>query len=550
MHTHILRIASMLPVLGATLLLAACDTTICLGSFCFGGSGPPPPQDTPGSYSYYSQEAFTNPNLSSFCLSSYDMNCVFIVNANFGQPLSGAGWSINNGNTDGFINGAWTVTETTASQVIADTANVVYIDSHGGVFGGLATICLRDCNGSQVGGTVGVGTGDIPSRWSGPTWLIVDACDVVQPGVGWESVFGGHLHGILGYNAQVDGLNLSGYAALTKYIIGYDTAMDAWEQAVAAGSDFSHIAMLVPNANTYDRIEARGGPHFGYDGDTNPVYYYCCNTQGGVTPGSVARLGSPTSTVYSLTPEQMNESYWYNLYGGANVPHSYTTPSSNEHLYRNPYVLVNHYLASGGLLVASSATGTARGLSESAAYQFALSWIQSNGGLPSDAVLTFTGDETVAPTQLPVVVGGAYPNVRQYAFIWRHGSSGILSGDKIQVNVDDEGTWRIACDKSPDPPFRRTCHRTNEWLAKGHITTYVRVWRSIGSTTSSIIRHAYTLPQQIVPSQASGNALCASDMTLASSVATPCDVYVDSVTKRAGFVDPSTGALLSVTERL
>ena len=121
-----------------------------------------------------------------------------------------------------------------------------------------------------------------------------------------------------------------------KLIAGYDTAIDAWEQATRVSNSPNLMAMLIPSANAADVIEAAGGPHFGYNGDTNPEYYFIMS-DGSVGVVSPFTFSSAPRTAYALTPESMNESYWYNYYGGSNVPSTITHPSGNENVYRNPY---------------------------------------------------------------------------------------------------------------------------------------------------------------------------------------------------------------------
>src|SRR5579872_2790084 len=134
-------------------LLAGCNQ-FCFGSFCFGGS-PPPPVDFPGTFSSYEQEAFTNED--AFCLNSNDSNCTFGVNGSLDTPLVQNGWNLHNDITDGYVSGSWTTAETTESQFISDNSNLVYISSHGGISGNQSIICLRDCNGSATGGTIAIG---------------------------------------------------------------------------------------------------------------------------------------------------------------------------------------------------------------------------------------------------------------------------------------------------------------------------------------------------------------------------------------------------------
>lgn len=556
--TKALRLTASLLAALAAVTLYGCDTAICFGSICLGGS-PPPPQDQPGSFSYYAIMSYTGQD--NLCLGNGghvvtgavnpdDPNCFWSVNNNFAQPLTSKSWAETVGDTDGYISGNWT-TATTEAQVLADHSNLVFILSHGYAPYGAANsmICLRNCDSVTIGGTSSIVSSDMV-RWNGSNWLIVDGCDAVQPFSGWESTFGGSLHGVLGYRGLTSPMSAAGLTTLANLIAGYDTAMDAWEQANRASWGQQNLGMYIPNANKPDAIERAGGPHFGPNGSTAPVFYYCCDNLGNATPGSISRLPSASSQVYSLTPETMNETYWYNLYGGGNVSSRITYPSNNEHLYRNPYVMVDHFLASGGLIVAAPPTGTGKGFSQDDALSYAQSWVSSNGGWPSDATLSYAGAEIISPTQLPVDDGAPYPQVRQYVFKWRHGQSGVILGDKLEVAVDDHGTWTVACTRNPDPPYNPRCYLTTPWKPSFHIVGYTRVWRSIASSVRQITRlHTYTVRQPLVPSTP-GNALCSSDMTDPNSIAKPCDMYLDSTGTVNGYVDPSTAGLLGTSEKL
>jgi hypothetical protein len=567
-----LRLVVLFSVLSVPLV--GCDVWSYLHS---GGGGP---SDAPGSLSYYSQLDFTR-GLDPFCLLSTDTSCDFDVNASLAQPLQATyKWTLNNFITDGIINGIWTSAETTEAQFISDKSSFVYISSHGGLFqGGKAIICLRDCvpGFPSSGGTTAISPTDLPFAWKGPNWLIVDACKVVQPGYGWESRFGGNLHGILGFNVNTNGINGGGLQYLAKLIGTYVPAMDAWEKVVAYENVSPQIAMLVPTANEGDVIEAAGGPHFGINGMSFPTYFYT-NTKGQLTTQVVARRvpGNPASspslntTVYSLVPEQMNESAWYQRYAGDSGTISY--PSSNEHDYDSPSASVRHFGASGGVVVALHATGTAQGISQAAAYQYALSFVQNNGGLPADAALTFQGTETMSPVPpMPTCPGGyllpagygmtfckalipygawisntfPYPSVRQYVFIWRHAYNGIVSGDKIQVNVDDDGGYIIG-----STTHGSIYYWTGRWNPVPHVNTYVRVWRTLGAPIGSISRVQYSLSPELSGSAPAGGALCSTEMSSPVSVAAPCDVYTNAATLSTDFIDPASGSREATSEAL
>lgn len=236
----------------------------------------------------------------------------------------------------------------------------------------------------------------------------------------------------------------------------------------------------------------------------------------------------------------MNESYWYSYYGGGSVPSTTTHPTSNEDLYRNPYVTVDHYLASGGILVSAARTGTAKGFAASDAYQYATNWIQNNGGLPSDAALTYAGEEVMQPDSTQATSDQPYPNRVSYIFTWRHASSGILANDKITVAVDDAGhltkyykdyyVWNPVCKCELEKVLP---YYAPPWVPVYHITTYARVWRTLAAPVQ-------TITPQIT---ASSYAYCASDMTAPTSQAIPCGI--DASSSGPTYRSLMTGAVVS-----
>lgn len=528
-----LRFAGPLALLA---LLAGCQFTNCGGTQCGTSTS-----DEPGSFSYYAQISF-NPNGSnnSFCFNN-DSSCTYDVRDNFAAPLQQAGWTLNNGVTSAVLNGAWTGPDVTADDINNEHPSMLYVFSHGGMAGGTdPQICLYNCDGSTWGGDYSWGSQTLPAQWNGPNWLILDVCDVVQQTTAWDSIFGGSLHGILGWNANThEGLSEpgdAGYQTFDKLIEGYDTAVDAWEQSARVTDSPSMMAMLIPAQNSGDAIEAAGGPHFGYNGDTNPEYYFI-QSDGTVGVVSPMALSAEPSQAYSLIGEQMNESYWYNYYGGGGVSSAITHPSSNEDLYRNPYVTVTHYLASGGIVVNAGRTGTAKGFSAGDALQYALNWIQDNGGLPSDAVLTYAGDEVVQPNSVQPTSDQPYPNRTSYVFTWRHANSGILSNDKITVAVDDAGhlttynmrTYNVRCGC-----WYERAYQAPPWVPVYHVSTYARVWRTLGAPT-----------QTINPTiTGSSYAYCASDMAAPVSEAVPC--AVSGTSSGRTYRSLATGAVISL----
>ena len=529
----------------SVLALAGCDASdlICYFQQCNNAS-----TDKPGSYSYYAIETFNGPiGEQEFCRPygtlgepTDDSSCFYKAKLNLFTPLHNNGWSALNAITDGNLNGTWTTPDVTAATIIVDAPNLMYISSHGRIINNAAMICLRRCDGQQYGNDYATGPPILPSSWDGPNWLAVDACDVVLPNVGWERLFGGNLHGILGFNTDGYGLNEAGLAQFAKDIEGYNKAETAWEDATGAAGVEGAISMLVPTANANDAIEASGGPHFGYNNDTQPQYI-AMGPDGTVGPQTVSTLGSAPTSVYSLNAEQMDESYWYNYYGGGSVPSTTSHPSSNEDLYRNPYVSVDHYLASGGLSVVTAATGTAKGFSGAQAYQYALSWIQNNGGLPSDAVLTFAGDETMSPAPSQPTQDQPYPGVRAYSFMWRHANSAVLDNDFIQINVDDHGsltqyqtkTWNVHCGC-----WVWYTYYAAPWIPKYHMRMYVRVWRTLAAALSTF-KASFT-------AQAYG--YCATDMTQPQSQATPCGVNFSS--GRTTYTDLKYGGPVGAGENI
>jgi hypothetical protein len=360
----------------ALVLVAGCNPTSLICGLVECGNATAP-VDSPGTFSYYA--IVTYGDGSTLCPGSTN-DCIYGVSNNLGTPMQNNKWTLSNGVTEAIVGGSWTA-DPTATSIINETANLLYVNSHGNVLNGnQAEVCLRNCNDSQFGNDYAWGPSDIPNPWSGPTWLVLDSCDVVQPNVGWEGVFGRNLHGILGWNGGTYALTDSGLQAFARAIGQYSTALDAWDTALAQTSDASLASALVPLQNESDDIEARGGPHYGYDGDTNPVYLSYAN---GSLQAQIAMLSSAPASTYSLIGESMNETYWYNFYGGGSVASETIHPTTNEDLYRNPYVYVDHYLGSGGLMAVTPATGTAKGFYQDDALQYAEEWIASSGGAAS-----------------------------------------------------------------------------------------------------------------------------------------------------------------------
>lgn len=381
---HVIR--TLILTLAFPLTLSGC-LSVGIGS---GGASVPS-----GTFSYYSEVSFANEN--AFCLLSSDLSCIYALKNDFGSPMIKNGWQLHSGLTDGYINGQWT-TPTTASQIISDSSNLVYLSSHGNTSNGQTTICLRYCNGNAYGNSIAINTVGIPGAWGGPNWLIVDACSAVQQNEGWEAKFGGQLHGILGFYVDGYGLQTSGRNTLASDIHNGVPAIKAWEDATAANDVTPQLSMLVPDRNASDVIEASGGPNFGYNGDTGPSYYQ------GQPDGSVVVTppqGLTTTNVYDLVPESVNETQWYDKYGSPTG--TWVTPSSNEHKFVSSGSIVTHYLASGGIIAEQNASGTAGAIGESAAQTYALNWLSKNGGLPTDAVLSYVGKMT-----------NPYPNAINY----------------------------------------------------------------------------------------------------------------------------------------
>lgn len=479
------------------------------------------------------------------CLDSTDLSCVYDIKENLASQLQADGWHTNSAVTDGYINDAWTEPDTTASMIAGERPNLLYVNTHGGIVNGQAYICLRNCDESGFGSDYSFGPPTLPFAWNGPNWLVIDSCSAVLPNIGWENTFGGSLHGILGWNSEVQASEDDAQAEFTKLIAGYDSAADAWENATALSPDSESMEMLIPATNASDSIEASGGPHFGPNGSTNPQAYFI-GADGQVVVSSVSKLSSAPQAIYALVPEQMDEAYWNSYYGGGSVPSTVTHPSSNENLYRNQYALVDHYLASGGLFVATAATGTARGFSSADAYQYALNWIQTNGGLPSDAVLTYAGDETVSPTATQPTSDQPYPGTRQYTFVWRHANSAILDHDKIQINVDDAG--KLTLYSKPGRSIYnagcqcmiqlQTYYYGSPWVPVYHIHTYVRLWRSLGAPIQAFV----------ATRTAQSYGYCSSDMVAVISEAIPCGITAGA--SGVLYQDLKTGASISSSEAL
>jgi hypothetical protein len=513
----------------------------------------------PGSFSYYSVVTFDSENslCDSFSNSPEYAQCFYGVRNDLGSPLN-LTWTLDTGMTDGIINGVQTAA-ITASQFANDTSNLVYISSHGYVNSGQSYICLRSCTGgADYGGTTAISTADtanIPNAWNGPNWLIVDACAVVDKNQGWESKFGGNLHGVLGFSVAADGTT-SGLGTLAKNINSYSmTALQSWAGAIVNSRSNQQIGMVIPNANAGDYIEGSNGPNFGTSGNTFGSYYDYEGIPGGMAVTQPS--GMNTASVYSLAPEAVDESQWYSLYG--NPAGAKSTPNSNEHDFVSATAIVSHYLASGGVFAEAPASGTAGAISQQAAYQFALSFIANNGGLPADAILSYAGQTTnpnsnvviQQPTSVTAADFPEFTNVRDWVFIWRHKKSGILLGDKIQVNVDDAGYWTavpelcavkgqiVIVNPGQPPAPLGTCH-VPPWNSSPQVEFYDRVWRTLGAATASVATSTPNSPTSKAKQSIAG--LCASAIDDPVSQARPCQEFLDTPDSVRYYVDLGTGA--------
>ncbi len=538
-----MRLRSLVRVLlfSAVVLVAGCDYD---GIICdlYGECGASTPQsDQPGSFTLLAMIDFADGNIDDLC-QTHDptYSCFYDLSYNFGAQMSANGWDGTRLETDGVVDGAWTPA-ITESDFISTHSNLLYFSSHGSPDGEL---CLRNCN-NGTGGNSSIEPGDMIA-WSGANWLVIDACGAVNLDSPWAGTFGGSLHGILGFNQDIHGLSNGAQATFVQQIKGFSTAVNAWDLATAFDSVSPFATAMIPAPNKFDVIEAAGGPHFGPNGSTNPQFYDAIS--GHLQVATIAKMAVAPGQTYSLVPESMNEGYWNTYYGGSSIASTISHPTPNENVYRSPYVYVDHYLASGGLMVATAETGTAKGFGEDDAYQYALSWLADNGGLPSDAVLTYSGIQTVSPTSVSATADAPFPAVRQYIFVWRHAYSGVVGGDKIQVNVDDAGAPTTYITDTGNA-YNAKCRCTEPhyvyrmgapWIPVYHMHVYVREWRTIGAPTG---------PFKVT---AVGNAtafgLCASSMSSPQSIATPCGLV--STGDGTGAIDLVSGAQTAKAEEL
>lgn len=528
----------------------ALPLSIFAGCNLFASSGGPP--DMPGVVSSYSVMNFTNGALSDFCSLPNEPACFYTVDNSFTSVLTNANWAAAQDLTEGIINNQWTSPKIQANTILGDTPNLMYIGSHGGIISNQAIICLVDCipGTTQVGGSTAIGIPDIPKKWAGPNWLLVDACNVVQPNVGWEGVFGGSLHGILGFGGNYSGLSGSSLDAFATALTSFSTAFNAWSAAFPKNDQPNSATMLIPNANLADVIEATGGPHFGYNNSTSPIYYVWSQNQ--FVPQTVNRLVTQPPSGYQLVGESMDENAWINQYGGNNVPHQILT-RSNSHVWISAGAIVHHYLASGGLSAVTPATGTAQGIGIDDALAYAQSFVANNGGLPTDAALTYGGILTDQPNQYQALQGAPYPNNLSYMFIWRHSTSGVLGNDKIVVTVDDSGglTRYTRSYRYWDPHCQcwhegYTYYYDEPWVPQLHMSNYSRVWRvpDLRHPLAFSRRRGQRRPQP--NGSLTGYAYCASDMAYPANIAYPCQVF-SSPTDNT-MVDVLTGGVDTMTE--
>jgi hypothetical protein len=136
-----------------------------------------------------------------------------------------------------------------------------------------------------------------------------------------------------------------------------------------------------------------------------------------------------------------------------------------------------------------------------------------------------------------------YPNVRHYTFVWRHASSGLQGGDKMQIDIDDNGRFEREC-ADYDPPMRNHCYTTSTWDPEFHVAVYVRVWRQLGSVISDQSSTASPNTSDVYV----GNALCGTDMANQTSTASPCQAYQNNTTGITTFYNASTAVAIAGSE--
>ena len=144
----------------------------------------------------------------------------------------------------------------------------------------------------------------------------------------------------------------------------------------------------------------------------------------------------------SLVNESINDAALVSQYkanlGGATINNDGTTYDVLMPNFR----VTHYYGTSGAIIYYSQANNNPMTFSETAAQQFATSFVQQNMNLPSDAVLT-------SVLQFwEVLPSGSAVNVA-YEFIWHHAGS-LQGADAIKLIVDDAQTSHLTCTK-PSP---------------------------------------------------------------------------------------------------
>lgn len=362
--------------------------------------------------------------------------------------------------------------------------------------------------------------GMIPDDWTmqpinNERWLYILACDALSPkrdandqiihdqngnpipNDAWNQAFGYSLHGVYGYWDPYSGNYGTNYSVahsiaqnswVSSGTFGYPTAFDAFEKAnvddtlgwAVIDGIYSHGDSVSAAPDGYvvsgDSIQSIGQLELfmgrGAIYNTYPIP--------SLTPGSQAQS-------HALVPESIDENAWIAHYQDSST--TVVRQPGITTVYQTGGAAI-HYQNSGGIKYETNSTGTAKGVDSSTALSTANSFIQQNGGMPSDAALRLVAADIVMP------LDHSYgPTVVAYVIEYGH-SAAVVGYDGIKVKVDDAG-YRICIQWDR---FRGYCVKWG-WQAVPHVSYYYRLWRSLGSPLGSQQTLGFNVPSGTVLSQ-------------------------------------------------
>lgn len=465
--------------------------TLCSEAGCVGGGQPTPPQ--PGFYGYLSDQDYQPP------LQPLDSGAKDGWVAQWQTTNWSEGFTKIDPSAEDFVNHPWT--------------DVMLVSAHG-----------------DWHPTLGM----IPDDWTmqpinNERWLYIFACDSLSPvrdandqiehdqngnvipNTAWNTAFGYSLHGVYGFWDPYSGTYQQNYTlahsiAKNSWVGssntgGYPTAFTAYQDA---NEDSALLWAVIDGVNSHNDSVSSVPDSYVVNGDSiNDIgsLQLWLGNLGLVQsiPIPSLSLGSAAPT-YTLVPENIDENQWITQYQDSSTVVVHEPGITTVYQVGGAAI---HYQNSGGIKYETNATGTTQGLTPSSAIAEADSFIQQNGGMPTDATLRRELEDVVMPMD-----DSSPPTITSYTIEYGH-TAAIAGYDGIKVKVDDAGYnlctlwgWR----RSPDPPFKNIKYcKQYTWQTVPHVSYYYRLWRSLGLASGAAETLAFTVPSTTVLAQLSGS---------------------------------------------